>query len=226
MSTGHGGPVLLVDDHPLISTALAVALRAEGVEAWRVPVTTAEAVLATVEQHPPGLLLLDLDLGDQFGGPRPNGLQLLGPLRTRGWSVLLVTASQDRHALAAAITGGALGWVSKGESFERLLATVLDAVSGREVLAEYERSRLLALYREDRNRTDTLTGKLGRLTLRERQVLDLLGSGHSPRSIAQEFTVSLATVRAQIRAILAKLEVQSQLAAVAILNEATRTGSG
>jgi DNA-binding NarL/FixJ family response regulator len=223
--TGRG-PVLLVDDHPLISTALAVALRAEGLEAQRVTVTTAEAILAAVDQHRPGLLLLDLDLGDQLGGPPPNGLQLIGPLRTRGWSVLIVTASQDQHALAAAIADGALGWVGKGESFERLLATVLRAVSGRVVLDQHERARLITLHRQNRNRADTLTGKLGRLTLRERQVLDLLGRGRSARSIAHEFTVSMATVRAQIRSILAKLDVQSQLAAVAILNEAERTGAG
>jgi DNA-binding CsgD family transcriptional regulator len=49
-------------------------------------------------------------------------------------------------------------------------------------------------------------------------LLDLLADGYRAARIAKTFVVSLATVRAQIRAILCKLEVYSQLEAVALLH--------
>lgn len=216
--------VLVIDDHPLISTALTVALRAEGIEVTRVPVNTVEEILARADRPPPGLVLLDLDLGERLPGPRPTGLRLIRPLRERGWTILIVTASQDRRWLAAAVVEGAAGWVSKTESFRRLVATALDALAGREVLRADTREQLLVLHRHSRAGADVLAGKIHRLTPRERQVLDLLSGGHSPQAIAGELTSSLATIRAHIRAILAKLEVQSQLAAVAVLHEARRAG--
>ena len=57
------------------------------------------------------------------------------------------------------------------------------------------------------------------LTAREREVLDGLVAGKRAAAIAEESVVSLATVRAQIRAILAKLGVSSQLEAVALVRE-------
>jgi DNA-binding NarL/FixJ family response regulator len=61
-----------------------------------------------------------------------------------------------------------------------------------------------------------LLAKLERLTQREREVLALLADGQRAQAVADHFVVSLATVRTQIRAVLTKLEVGSQLEAVAL----------
>jgi DNA-binding NarL/FixJ family response regulator len=52
------------------------------------------------------------------------------------------------------------------------------------------------------------------LTTREREVLNLLAQGQPPKRIARELDISVYTCRAHIRAILDKLGVHSQLAAV------------
>jgi LuxR family maltose regulon positive regulatory protein len=59
------------------------------------------------------------------------------------------------------------------------------------------------------------------LTPREREVLDLLGQGQPPQRIARDLGIRISTCRAHIRAIYKKLDVQSQLAAVA---QAARLG--
>jgi DNA-binding NarL/FixJ family response regulator len=64
------------------------------------------------------------------------------------------------------------------------------------------------------------------LTEREREVLDRLAHGHRAQSIARDFHVSLTTVRSQIRSVLNKLQVTSQLEAVALLNEHQRVVHG
>ncbi|MEU5260941.1 response regulator [Amycolatopsis sp. NPDC021455] len=209
-------PVVVIDDHPLVSTALVVALRAERVDAARIPVTDRAGILAEVRKHPPGLALLDLDLGDT------SGLELIDPLRDGGWAVLVVTACQDRRPIAAAVARGAIGWVGKREPFERLVAVVADAADGREVLAPAVRDELVRLHLSAHLRHEQLRQGLARLSARERLVLTRLAAGHAAADVAAEFAVSLTTVRAQIRSILAKLDVRSQLAAVAVLNEAGR----
>jgi DNA-binding NarL/FixJ family response regulator len=223
-SSVAAGPVLVLDDHPLISTALVLALQAHGVDAVQLPIAGFDETLTAASRHRPCLVLLDLDLGDRLGGPPPNGLRLIDPLRSRGCSVLIVTASRNRGAIAAAVARGAVGWVGKAESFDRLLSVVLDAAEGREVLSAAMQDEFLRLHRELSARDVEIGQRVGRLTSRERQVVDLLAAGRSAAGVAAEFTVSLATVRAQIRSILAKLDVGSQLGAVAIVNEAKRAG--
>jgi DNA-binding NarL/FixJ family response regulator len=60
--------------------------------------------------------------------------------------------------------------------------------------------------------------RLGRLSRREREVFELLAQGHNAAKIAERFVVSMTTVRTQIRSGLAKLEVNSQLEAVALIS--------
>jgi len=211
-------PVVVIDDHPLVSTALVVALRAERIDAARIPVTDRAGILAAVAQHAPGLALLDLDLGETAG------LDLIDPLRGGGWAVLVVTASQDRRPIAAAVSRGALGWVGKREPFERLVAVVADAAAGREVLAPAIRDELVRLHQSAHLRQEQLRQGLARLSARERLVLSHLAAGQAAADVAAECAVSLTTVRTQIRSILAKLDVRSQLGAVAVLNEAERGG--
>jgi DNA-binding NarL/FixJ family response regulator len=208
--------VLVVDDHTLIRTTLVMALRSQGFDAFHVPVARTAVILAEVSGHEPGLALLDLNLGEGVEG----GAELVMPLRSMGWSVLIVTGSRDRFALARAVAQGAVGWVSKSDSFEHLLSVTVDAAAGREVLSPAARSELVTLYRELRARHDEVEKRLGRLSTRERQVLDRLAAGVQAAAVAEEFGISLATVRAQIRSVLTKLEVGTQLAAVALVNEA------
>jgi DNA-binding NarL/FixJ family response regulator len=209
------GSVLVVDDHALIRTALVMALESQGLDAHHVPTASASVILAEARRHEPGLVLLDLDLAEG-----PNGADLVVPLRSLGWSVLVVTGSRDREALAAAIHRGAVGWVSKTAPFEELLAVALSAAAGQEVLAPAVREELVRLHQRLRGRRHEVTERLARLSTREREVLDQLAAGRGASAIAADATVSMSTVRAQIRSILAKLEVRTQLAAVAMVNEA------
>jgi len=215
------GRVLVVDDHPLVGTALVVALRARLVEAIRIPVGAPGEILAQARRHGPALVLLDLDLG-----AAGSGHDLVAPLRALGCPVLIVTASRDLALIAGAIARGAVGWVSKEEPFERLLDLVAAAAAGKEVLSAKAREELLRVHEAGLARHTDLARRVRRLSTREREVLRQLAAGRSAADVAEASRVSLVTVRAQIRSILAKLDVRSQLGAVAVLNEAERTGLG
>jgi DNA-binding NarL/FixJ family response regulator len=222
MSAQQVGPAVLVaDDHELVAMSLVLALRERRLDAHRCPVTSAEDILAAAGSHQPGVVLLDLDLDGV------DGADLVSPLAALGWAVLVVTGTTRRERVAAAVAHGAEGWVRKSGDLETLLAAVDDLLSGRSVLPEAERAELTAFYRawwrRERGRRaqgDEAALRLERLSERERQVLEALAEGKRAAAIAGESVVSVATVRAQIRSVLTKLDVDSQLAAVALLNSA------
>ncbi len=214
--------VVVVDDHELVSAAMVLALREAGLDAGRCPVIDIASVLAEVDARRPRLVLLDLDLGrDAYGRP-VDGVELIGALRARGRAVLIVSGSSDRRRVAAAIAAGADGWVSKSAPLPTLIGAATDAAAGRAVMSPAERDEWLSYDRIHRAQAAELARRLERLTTREREVLDRLVDGRRAAAIAAEFVVSLTTVRTQIRSILIKLEVSSQLEAVALVRERRR----
>ena len=75
----------------------------------------------------------------------------------------------------------------------------------------------LQTWRKTQERIAGLQERLNRLTPRELEVLDLMRAGMPVRAIASRLELSESTVRSQVRAVLYKLDVRSQLAAVALL---------
>jgi DNA-binding NarL/FixJ family response regulator len=216
-----GYPVLIIDDHELFSTSLRMALRGHGIEAHQVTPDSYQSILDRAATITPGLAVLDLDLGTGVDGQWLRGAEAVAGLRELAWKVLIVSGSNpDQPQTAAAIAAGAIGAVPKSSSFDTLLRTVVKAAAGQPVMTEVDYQRWLARDRDYRAQERELTQKLSRLSPREREVLDLLAEGHRAAVIADQFVVSMTTVRTQIRSILAKLEVNSQLEAVAIVRQA------
>lgn len=216
--------VLIIDDHELFSAALRIALRGEGIDADHIVPNRAESVLSRAAEGPAGLAVLDLDLGSTEEGKPLHGSTLVSGLRRAGWQVLVVSGSSNEAGTAAAVAEGAIGVVPKSSSFETLLRTVLRAASGQAVMDEAERRRWRDLHRGHQEAERDLSRRIDKLSRREREVLELLADGYRAAAIADHFVVSLTTVRTQIRAVLAKLEVSSQLEAVALVGR--RPGGG
>jgi len=214
-----GYPVLVIDDHELFSTSLTMALRGNGFDAHQIPVARLADFVRQASDGPTGLVVLDLDLGRDSEGRWVHGADLVGSLRQRGWQVLIVSGSVDQPGVAAAIAGGAIGSVPKSSSFETLVRTVGTAAEGKPIMTDAERYHWLGRHRGYQAKEIELARRLDRLSTREREVLELLAEGHRAGVIAARFVVSMATVRTQIRAILIKLEVNSQLEAVALVRQ-------
>jgi DNA-binding NarL/FixJ family response regulator len=174
-------------------------------------------MVRSVEDRPPGLVLLDLELGLGARGEPIDELELIAGLRARGWSALVVSAATDERRIAAAIAAGAIGYVPKVAPLRELVDAVERAAAGRPVLSADERVRWIELDKRSRLAERRDRNRWRRLTSREREVLERLARGDRAAAIAHEFCVSLTTVRAQIRSIHTKLDVNSQLEAVALL---------
>jgi two-component system, NarL family, nitrate/nitrite response regulator NarL len=205
--------VLVVDDHALFAECLALVLRMQGFD----PVETLtedlgrDRVLAAAADFEPDVILLDLYLG-----AHGLGTELISPLKALPATVLMLSASEDRSLLAKCLEEGADGLFDKARSFEQLVDDLEDAASGRSVLVPEARAELLDELREQRRAEQARRRPLESLTGREAEILAELMSGKSAEQIAEEGGVAPSTVRTQIKSILRKLGVNSQLAAVAL----------
>lgn len=220
-ATGDNGTparVLLVEDHELLAQSLAFTLRADGLRTERAPMHSVDAVIAAARDTPYDIVLLDLDLGESLG----SGLELIKPLQETGARVVMLTAVTDTVRLAECIEAGAVGLVRKTASFEHLLSAVREAVSLGTLLSPGQRDELMAELRRQRHARAERLKPFLQLTHREQEVLRELMEGKNAEQIAQEWYVSITTVRSQIRSMLAKLHVHSQVAAVGLARRAGR----
>jgi len=208
--------VLVVDDHSLIRLSLSHVLRGLGFASHACEFRSLGDILAAAEGQGAGLALLDLDLGVDSGGHPISELDVIERLVKSGWSVLVISGTSDIDRIAAAIAAGAVGWVDKAAPVSELVSTISSAAHGRSVMSESVRAQLSRMHQRRCTLRKNHAMRLDRLTNREREVLGRLAQGHRAAAIAEEFVVSLTTVRSQIQSILTKLEVRSQLEAVAL----------
>jgi two-component system nitrate/nitrite response regulator NarL len=205
--------VAIVEDHQLFAEALDVALTLEGHDVHRVliaePTVSTEHLLTLVYRLHPRIVLLDLDLG--LTG---NGSRMVAPLTRAGIAVVIVTASIDRARWGECMLFGARAVLPKTTPLNSILSTIRLIGSGRRVTTREERDALVARYLEERGKVQDLRERLAELTMREREVLAHLMDGRPVRDIAKISFVSESTVRTQVKSILSKLQVTSQLAAV------------
>lgn len=200
--------VLVVDDHDVVAESLVLMLRTEGVAAER---SSPEAVLARASEFEPAVVLLDLDLGHDG-----SALPLVKPLTDLPAAVVMFTGVTDQLRLAEAVEAGAVGIVHKGLSSADVLRAVAEAATAGTAWRAGEERTLLKGLRAARRRTEAAQRLFASLTRREGEVLGALCDGLTAAEIAERQYVSVFTVRGHIRAILAKLGVGSQLAAVAM----------
>jgi DNA-binding NarL/FixJ family response regulator len=209
----HDSPrILLVEDHDLMAQALTLALQSMGFDhVVAAEDLSEEGVLQASKSHRADIVLLDIYLG-----PRITSIPIIAPLVASGARVMMLTASQDPVQLARCIEAGAIGIFEKSQPFDQLLGFIEDAVTGKTLLEPAARDALLALLRDHRAHEKARALPFESLSAKEQEVLALLTQGKSADDVSAELFVSVATVRTHVRAILRKLGVNSQLAAVVL----------
>lgn len=219
-----GSCVLVVEDHDVVGASLAALLTAAGAHAETAaevtPAGCSRDVNRLLEVHGRVLVLLDLDLGRDL-----TGEALLPCLLHQGVQVLVLTGCEDPVRLSRLIRGGVSGVLSKTEPLEHLLAAVEALFMGdRAMSVEAATSLHLAAIASEVERAKR-EQPFRTLTHREVEVLSGLMEGRTVTELADESVLSVQTVRSQVSAILVKLGVHSQLAAVARAKRAGWSGA-
>ncbi|TIC81848.1 response regulator transcription factor [Nocardioides sp. GY 10127] len=212
MASPHAELVVLVEDHQLFAEALELALQLRGHTVNRVLPAEASSVRGLVDEvlrRRPGLVMLDLDLG-----PVGNGVTAVGPLVQAGVDVIVVTGEHDELRWGECLAAGARTVLPKSSSLPSIMSVVRRVMAGVPVMEVAERERLLGAARRRQVQELATLQRLQLLSPRERVVLGHLMAGRTVTEVAAAETLSPATVRTQVKSILGKLEVSSQVAAV------------
>ena len=215
VDTATGIDVLIVEDHHLLADGLASAFCRAGLTARVLYPHGGADVLARVRELRPSLVLLDVDLGMPDG----DADAAVPGIVDAAVDVALLTGSRDRDAIARCLEAGALTMISKAETLDRVIEVVQRLLNGGPPPGREERNALVAERRERELRRARRLAPFAKLSPREAHVLRALADGRSVETVAVESYVSVATVRSQVRSILLKLDVNSQLAAVAVARQ-------
>ena len=198
--------VMIVDDHPLVRSAVARAISGDDMTVVA-EASTAEEALALAPRIAPDILLLDIAL------PGMSGVELVRELAPRlpATRIVMLTVSSADRDVAEAMRYGAAGYLTKDVSPEALARALRATQTGELVIPRRRAARLLAKLSR-RGIAEALVDDvpMDRLTTRERDVLRLIADGMSDRDIAAALTISRRTVETHVSSILRKLEVRNR----------------
>ncbi|WP_158296650.1 response regulator transcription factor [Nocardioides albidus] len=205
--------ITIIDHHLTFADSLATILEQEGYLVTPLRLGPSHAslttVLAAALRNAGRLVLLEPDLG-RLG----DGTRLISPMTTAGATVVLLTQSVDRSRWGEAVRKGAKGVLHKTCSVRQVVSIARRVGEGLPLMTPEQRASLIAAAETEREQVRAIRSRLGRLTARESEILDALMHGEQVREIARTRVVEEATVRSQVKSILSKLEVGSQIAAV------------
>ena len=211
--------VVLVDDEPLIRTALRQALTAGGLELVGEAGSGEDAIELVLDLRP-DVVLMDIKLPDIPGVQAIERLCLLAPA-----SRVLVVARTEENRVVEAIIAGASGYILKTAPPKAIIAAVRATAAGESVLSSQIAGKLLERIRETDIPITTSQDAAGAiraaLTERELEIFTLLASGKSNKQIGRELCLSTNTVSNHIKSILAKLHLENRIQAAA---QAVRAG--
>ncbi|MDN3357761.1 response regulator transcription factor [Actinomadura sp. DC4] len=197
--------LLVVDDQAAIRDALAVMLDLDPDITVVGTAANGEEAVTAVEEHDPQVVLMDLHMPVMGGVEATSRIRAARP----GLPVVVLTTFEDDESILAALHAGARGYLTKDADRAKIVQAVRGAHAGQAVLDPDVQARLLTLA----TRTPALETAVP-LTVREREILDLIGQGLRNNEIARRLYITEATVKTHINNLFAKADLHSRADAV------------
>lgn len=209
-------PILIVEDRSEIARRLADQVNA--VDGWQVCdcVGTLDQAIDKLYTHRPRLVLVDLGL------PDGSGIDLIKAAKQADWlcETLVISIFGDEKRVVDAIAAGASGYLLKGASGTDFTGDMQAVLDGGSPISPQIARHLLSLVKQSAPNSET-TVLANALTQREVEILTMISHGYKRREIAEKLGITAGTVGIHINNIYKKLEVNSNIDAVA---QAARAG--
>ena len=204
-TTGHVNKarVLVADDHPLFREGMVQLIERESDLCCCGQTDSIVATETTVARLKPDLLVLDLRLKDG------DGLALIKSLRGRFPDLLILVVSEHDENLYAerALRAGAKGYLMKAEAAHEVRNAIRTTLQGD--LYVSRKMSVRVLHKLLNGSSEAGANYVERLTDRELQVFQMLGSGQGTADIAAELHVSLKTIESHRENIKHKLGLRN-----------------
>ena len=202
--------IVIADDHPMVRQALTEAARKGVAEPVIAEAQSLDEAIAAIAAPPADLLMLDLRM------PGMEGLAGLARIRAEhpATPVIVVSALDDAATRRSVAALGAAGFLSKSEPLAVIARAIATVLEGGLWLAEPGPG------------DDGGASAISRLTPQQLRVLALLAEGRANKQIAHEMSITEATVKAHVTAILQKLGVRTRVQAAIAARELGLSAGG
>jgi len=193
--------ILVADSHPIFRFGLCSLLRSH--EGWEVcgETTDGRDTVEKCRQLNPDLLILDICMSELNGLDAARQIVRHNPDQ----AILVLTAVDSEQAVYDCLEARIRGWMSKSDAIEDVM-TAVGALRRQKTMFSSRVSELI-IDGYKRNRTVPADASVSRLTLREREVVQLITEGKASKEIAVILNVSLATAETHRSNILRKLRL-------------------
>lgn len=209
--------VMLVDDEELMRTGLRMMLEAADGITVVAEARDGRDAIETARMHRPQVVIMDIRMPTMDGIEATRRLtEAPGPPQV----IVLTTFDLDEYVYAA-LEAGAAGFLLKDCQPEQLIHAVRVVADGMAMLSPAVTKRLIGTFVQRRiDRHQQARSALERLTGRERDVLELVGTGLSNNEISRQLRMSEATVKDHVSRILAKLTLTNRVQAAILAYQA------
>lgn len=191
--------ILIVDDHPLFRAGFHAVLEQSDLDAGVLSVSSVPEALQTLQQDGDiGLVLLDIHLKGEDGF---NALKIIGE-RFPTTACIMISGDEQQAIATRAVAAGASGFIPKSFTADEMIAAIRKVLAGEVFVPE----------------TTNLTAveQPNGLTLRQLEVISMLGRGFSNKEIARALDVAERTVKAHVSAVFEALNVRNRTQAVLV----------
>jgi DNA-binding NarL/FixJ family response regulator len=192
--------ILTVDDHPLLRKGIAALVNGETDLKLVAEASNGNEAIEAFRSHRPDVTLMDLQM------PEMDGIDAIDRIRgefPEARIIVLTTYSGDSQVLRA-LKAGARGYILKGHVHKELLEAIRAVHAGKKRIPQEIAAELADHAGDDA------------LSEREIEVLRLIGAGNSNKLIADQLSISEATVKSHVTNILSKLGANDRTHSVTI----------
>ncbi len=201
--------VIIADDHKIILDGLASLLSHEAnIEVFAKCIHGAE-VLHQCALLEPNLVILDINM------PIMGGYETLLELKKAypQVRVLVLTTHDDGALVKKMLANGASGYLLKSSAADKLVQSIYDVANGKAVI---DNELILNLAQ-----VNEVSHEVPKLTLREKEVLELIAKGLSSNAMAEKLFLSANTILSHRKNLFEKFEVNT---AIELINKAYKMG--
>jgi len=198
--------VAIVEDEKQIRESLVVLINgSEGFSCIN-SFETAEEAIEEIPSLNLDVVLMDIHL------PGKNGIECITALKPKCESVqfLMCTSFEDTDSVFKALKEGASGYLTKTTQPSKILDAIVDVYKGGSPMSSHIARKVVSSFQLGNN----VNSELQKLSVREKEILNLLSQGLRYKEIADKLFLSTETVRTHIRNIYEKLQVNSRTEAL------------
>ena len=196
----------IVEDEKQIRESLSILINGSEGFSCTNAFPSAEAAIAAIPSLTLDVVLMDIHL------PGKNGIQCIAELKPICPEIqfLMCTSFEDTDSVFKALKAGATGYLTKTTQSSKILDAIQEVYKGGSPMSSHIARKIVASF----HTTSGENAELQKLSVREKEILNLLSQGLRYKEIADKLFLSTETVRTHIRNIYEKLQVNSRTEAL------------